>query len=358
MWTFAAFCDNMLSKERFYTFRKGADKMKKALFAGIRPSTLDRVYSSEIKKRLGNAVAFLPPLNSAEDAAKRSDLKEVNYIFSTWGMPVFTEEQVKEYFPALTDIFYAAGTVKYFAEPFMKRGVRVHSAFRANGIPVAEFTVAEIILAAKGVFPRICKSRDSYSNDDPECLYPGCFKTKVGIIGAGAIGSHVIKLLRNFDFKVYAFDKFLTKEQLAEKGAEKATLEEIFANCDIISNHLANVPETVGMIDERYFSMMKSGQVFINTGRGAQIKESAMIDMLKSNPDCTAILDVTDPVEPPEADSPLYTLKNVVLTPHIAGSIGHEVWRMAEYMYDEFERVESGKPPLHEVSFAMLATMT
>ena len=330
----------------------------KALFAGVRPATIDRVYNDEMKRRLASDLEFLPPLNSVTDAEERDDLKEVNYIFSTWGMPTFTEEQVVRLFPNLTDIFYAAGTVKYFAEPFMKRGVRVHSAFRANGIPVSEFTVAEIVLAAKGVFRRICKRREDYVSDDPKGLYPGCFRTKVGVIGAGAIGSHVIKLLRNYDFTVYAFDKFLSEEQISAMGAKKATLEEIFSECDVISNHLANVPATVGMLDERYFSLMKPGQVFINTGRGAQIDEGAMLRMLKNNPDCTAILDVTDPKEPPDADSPLYTMDNVILTPHIAGSIGHEVWRLAEYMYDEYRRVSNGEPPVHEVSFAMLATMT
>ena len=330
----------------------------KALFAGVRPATIDRVYSDEMKRKLENELVFLPPLNSAEEAEKRDDLKEVNYIFSTWGMPVFTEEQIGRIFPSLTDIFYAAGTVKYFAGPFMKCGTRVHSAFRANGIPVAEFTVAEIVLAAKGVFRRICRSRADYVSDDPKGLYPGCFRTKVGIIGAGSIGSHVIRLLKNYDFTVYAYDKFLSAEQIGEIGAKKATLEEIFSQCDIISNHLANVPATVGMLDGKYFSLMKPGQVFINTGRGAQLDADAMISMLKNNPDCTAILDVTDPVEPPEADSPLYTMENVILTPHIAGSIGHEVWRMAEYMYDEYRRTANGEPPMHEVSFAMLATMT
>ncbi|MBO4216696.1 MAG: hypothetical protein J5940_01990, partial [Clostridia bacterium] len=86
----------------------------KALFAGVRPSTIDRVYSPEIKERLERELTFLPPLHSAEEAKSRSDLRDVRYIFSTWGMPVFTEEEVSVYFPALTDIFYAAGTVKYF----------------------------------------------------------------------------------------------------------------------------------------------------------------------------------------------------------------------------------------------------
>ena len=330
----------------------------KALFAGIRPATLDRVYYPGIKRKLESELTFLPPLHSAVEAKDRDDLKEVNYIFSTWGMPVFTEEQVVEYFPALTDVFYSAGTVKYFAAPFMARGVRVHSAFSANGIPVAEFTVAEIVLAAKGVFPRICKSRDSYGNEDPDTLYPGCYGTKVGIIGAGAIGSMVIERLRSYDFEIYAFDKFRSAEDLAKAGAKKATIEEIFAGCDIISNHLANVPETVGIIDEKCFSLMRPGQVFINTGRGAQVDQSAMIRMLERNPDCLCILDVTDPEEPPSSDSPLYTLKNVVLTPHIAGSIGNEVRRMADYMYEEYRRVAEGKPSRNAVTAGMLATMT
>ena len=96
---------------------------------------------------------------------------------------------------------------------------------------------------------------------------------------------------------------------------------------------------------------------FINTGRGAQLIEADLVKMLTERPDVTAVLDVTDPKEPPERDHPFYSLPNCVLTPHIAGSLGNEVVRMSEYMAEEFDSYVKGKPTRYEVSLKMLETM-
>ena len=84
--------------------------------------------------------------------------------------------------------------------------------------------------------------------------------------------------------------------------------------------------------------------------------EQDLIRVLKDRPDLTAILDVTYP-EPPEPESPLYTLENCILTPHIAGSSGNEVRRMGEYMKEEFQSFLQGNPCRYEVTLEMLETM-
>jgi phosphoglycerate dehydrogenase-like enzyme len=84
--------------------------------------------------------------------------------------------------------------------------------------------------------------------------------------------------------------------------------------------------------------------------------EADMIQALLDVPTRAAVLDVTFP-EPPEADSPLYTVPNVFLTPHIAGSLGNEVHRMAEYMYEEYKAFDAGQPTRYGVTIPMLATM-
>jgi len=95
---------------------------------------------------------------------------------------------------------------------------------------------------------------------------------------------------------------------------------------------------------------------FLNTGRGAQVVEEDLVQVLEARPDLTAVLDVTYP-EPPEADHPFYTLENCFLTPHIAGSLGDEVVRMAEYMETELAAYLAGEPTKYEVSEKMLETM-
>ena len=124
----------------------------------------------------------------------------------------------------------------------------------------------------------------------------------------------------------------------------------------MISNHLANVPATVGILNDRLFKLMKPYSTFINTGRGAQVDEAAMIAKLQSDPTITAVLDVTFP-EPPVEESPLFTLDNVILTPHSAGSSGNEVRRMAQYMVEESRRWLKGESCLYQVTEVMLSTM-
>ncbi len=329
-----------------------------ALFVTRRFWNVDAVYSAEMQKKLADELNFIAPIKSMDELdARKEELQKVDYIFSTWGMLPLTKEQILEYFPNLKSVFYAAGTVQYFARPFLELGISVHSAWRANGVPVAEVTVSQIILADKGFFRRRVRSREMWTNHDPEYLYPGNYGTKVGILGAGMIGSRVIELLRPYNLEILAYDPFLSDERAEALGVKKASLEEIFETCHVISNHIANLPETQGIIRRDLLARMKENAVFINTGRAAQVDMEALIDEMKKHPNRLALLDVTDPEEPPRAESELYTLDNIFLTPHIAGSTGYETHRMADYMYEEYKKICAGEAPEHSVTLAMLETM-
>lgn len=288
----------------------------------------------------------------------RDSLREASYLFSTWGMPALTEEQIREYLPQLKAVFYAAGSVQEFARPFLNCGVKVFSAWAANAVPVAEFAVAQIILSGKGFFQgmrRMEKSgRDaflSYSRSFP-CNY----NVKVGILGAGMIGSLVLRMLQGYQLETLCYDPFASDEKLTALGTKRASLEEIFSQCQTISNHIANRPATQRMLTYRHFSLMKENATFINTGRGAQVVEEDLIRALKEKPGRTALLDVTWP-EPPEGDSPLWTMGNVVLSPHIAGSMNNEVARMGAYMAEEYTALSQGLPCRYQVTLDSLETM-
>ena len=284
--------------------------------------------------------------------------RDTEYIFSTWGMPAFTEEEIKESLPGLKGVFYGAGTVQRFARPFLKCGVKVFSAWAANAVPVAEYTVAQIVLANKGFF----EASRRMSGGDVEAArlvakaYPGNFDTPVGIIGTGAVGALVCRMLQPYRLKVYACSLELTEEKARELGVEICDMDTIFRSCHGISNHLANNEKTKGIFTRNLFASMRPYATFLNTGRGAQVVEADLIDVLQQRPDLTAVLDVTYP-EPPVADSPLYQLPNCVLTPHIAGSSGNEVKRMAEWIFEEFRRFRDGEKCLYEVTEAMLEVM-
>ena len=237
--------------------------------------------------------------------------------------------------------------------------MKIFSAWGANAVPVAEFTVAQIILANKGFFLS-CRRHTSLVGREKGAAYvsalPGNFGAKVGIIGAGMIGKLVIELLLAYKLDILVFDPFLSDSAAEELGVRKASLEEIFSECQVISNHLANVPATVGILRYEHFSLMRENATFINTGRGAQVVEDDLIRALREQPERTALLDVTEP-EPPLASSPLYTMENVFLTPHIAGSSGDEVARMGEYMLEEYRRLTQGEACRYEVTEKMLETM-
>ncbi|MBO5798298.1 MAG: phosphoglycerate dehydrogenase, partial [Clostridia bacterium] len=181
--------------------------------------TLHLVYPPETRE----ALAVDLTLNKDELEAHREELKDIRVIFSTWTMPALSEEEIARYFPNLEAVFYAAGSVQYFARPFLKRGVRVFSAWGANGVPVAEFTVAQILLANKGFFQlsRLYSGGDRQSRQTLGIDFPGNYNCKVGLIGAGMIGKLVIELLRRHHLEIQVFDPFLPEEQAAQLGVQK-----------------------------------------------------------------------------------------------------------------------------------------
>ncbi|MGI6742368.1 MAG: hydroxyacid dehydrogenase [Eubacteriales bacterium] len=287
------------------------------------------------------------------------DFKDVVFIFSTWGMPSLSSEEIKTIFPSLEAVFYAAGSVQYFARPFIESGVMVFSAWAANAVPVAEFATAQIILAAKGYFSAfgVKSAADRAEKQRLSHMYPGNYRVNVGILGAGQIGKLVIKLLKqNYNVKIKVFDPFLPDSEAGKLGVEKTDMETIFFTCTVISNHLANNKDTQKIINRKCLEKMLPYAVFINTGRGAQVDDEALIDVLKSRPGAAALLDVTDP-EPLPDNHPFYGMKNVFITPHIAGSQENECERMAEYMLTEAKRLISGERCEYEVTLKMLETM-
>ncbi len=288
-----------------------------------------------------------------------SSSRNTERIFSTWYMPVFTDEEVRTLFPKLKEVFYGAGTVNYFAEPFLKNGVRVFSAAKANGTPVAEFVVAQIILANKGYY----QAQRSYksllwkwnflrSRRFAES-HVGNYDAKVGLIGFGAVGRQVAMLLKPYHVSVYAYDPYVKDEVFSEAGIERMELDEIFKNCDVISNHLPDIPSTMGMLNAKCFSQMKDNVTFINTGRGAQIVEKDLSRAIRKRKNACAVLDVTrhEPVFP---WSPLLWNKNVFITPHIAGSLSQEKQRLVERMVAAAKMIDEGMACEYEVTLVQL----
>jgi phosphoglycerate dehydrogenase-like enzyme len=333
------------------------DTFMKVAFFNNNPSMVDFVFGMGRKERIGETYDLYPEIVTPKNIHEHlPHLQDLEIIFSTWGMYSLTPEQL-DMLPNLKFIFYGAGSVSAFAKCYLDRGIRIMSAWGANAIPVAEFTVAQIVLAMKGYYTNLQhnKTLAGYVSWNRTMHY-GNFAQTVSILGCGMIGREVIRRLKDYELDILIYDPYSSESQAKELGCTKVSLLEAFQKGDVISNHMPGREETVGNIDGTCFEVMRDGGVFINTGRGATVKEDEMIEVLKRRPSLTALLDVTWP-EPPNEDSELFTMSNIFLSSHIAGSIGHEVVRMADYCIKECEKYIAGQPLQYEITANMLKNM-
>lgn len=323
--------------------------MLKGLYI-LNEKSYEKIYGPEEREDIAKLVDIYAPLQTSESIMKNpSVLKEADVIFSGWGAPKMDEEFIS-YARNLRAVFYGAGSVKgIVSDAFWDKGIIITSAYAANAIPVAEYTLSQILFSLKKGWQFALSIKKERKYPTVKETVPGAYKSIVGIVSLGMVARRVCNLLKNFDLKVIAYDPFVSEEEAAKLGVELCSLKDIFRRADVVSLHTPWLKETEGMITGIHFESMKSGATFINTARGAVVREHEMIDVLKKRPDLQAILDVTYP-EPPEEGSLLYTLPNVILTPHIAGSMDRECNRMGRYMVEELERYIKGEPLNWQIS--------
>jgi phosphoglycerate dehydrogenase-like enzyme len=328
-----------------------------AAFCGNEPWQIERVFGQGRRARLESLAGVFPTLITDKDFARlEPSLQDVEAIFSTWGMDHGLAMRILG-LPKLKAFFYAAGTLRHFARPLLDRNIVVVSAWAANAVPVAQFTMSQILLSLKGYFRNVREARMPANHGLAVAVEtPGVLGAVVALLGCGMVGRTVADLLRPFDLEIIAYDPFLSDADAAAMGIRKVTLEEAFASAHVVSNHLADLPPTRGLLAGSLFASMRKGATFINTGRGATIAESDLAETLRQRSDLTALLDVVSP-EPPAPDSPWYELGNVLLSSHIAGSQGNEVVRMADYCLEEYLSWREGRPLRFQVTPEKLENM-
>jgi phosphoglycerate dehydrogenase-like enzyme len=299
-------------------------------------------------------VEILGPDISGENwRAHIGDLGQAEVIMATWGMPPLNADFLAAA-AQLKAVFYAAGSVKGFAtDEAYGRGLLIFSARMANALPVAEYAAAAIVLSLKQfwTYSRITRSSQSWGRTIPVA---GIYHSTIGLVSLGATGRRTAERLSHLDCNLIAFDPFVSQESVSDLGLRMVSIEDVFRLSDVVSVHTPLLPETRGLINERLLDLMKSGATLINTSRGAVIVESDLCRVLARRPDITAVLDVADP-EPPDQGSPLFTLPNIVLTPHISGSMGKEIEMMGRWMADELNQYLSNRPLSHTVSRELLS---
>ncbi|MBN1937503.1 MAG: hydroxyacid dehydrogenase [Anaerolineae bacterium] len=316
--------------------------MKKALYI-LAEYSLDLIYGPEEQTDIARLVdVYAPPQTPQSVLAQPDLLREVQIILSGWGAPTF-DAAFLDAAPRLEAVFYGAGSIRSLVtEAFWDRGVVICSAWGMNAVPVAEYALSQILFSLKHGwrYALTVKQEGHYPRKWP---VPGAYGSTIALISLGMIGRRVAELLKPFDLRVIAYDPFVKPEDAAALGVTLCSLEEAFRQGDVVSLHTPWLKETEGMITGDHFRLMKEGATFINTARGAVVNEPEMIETLQARPDLFALLDVTHP-EPPLSGSPLYTLPNVMLTPHIAGAMNRECRRMGREMVNELRRYLNGEP--------------
>lgn len=308
--------------------------------------------------RLRAAAGLGEPLAAEDLGSERvlARLAETEVLITSWGCPVL-DEPVLRAAPRLRAVLHAAGSVRaHVPAAAFDRGLLVTTAADANAEPVAQYTLAAVLWAFKKV-PFLAadarRFREDWTYRDGRGELSGRDRTVV-VVGFSRIGRRVTQLLHTLGLaRVVVVDPVVDPAEITAAGAEPALLAEALPRADVLSLHAPELPATRHMIGAAELAALPPGAVLVNTARGTLIDRTALEAACREG--LHAVLDVTDP-EPLPATSPLYDLPNVLLTPHIAGSLGSETRTMTAAVLTELERYAAGLPPLSPVTAQSLAT--
>ena len=309
--------------------------------------TLDRLAN------LGDVV--LHDSADLSDEAIKVTIKDADIAITSWGNHNFTKEVLDEA-PNLKLVMHAAGSVKpVVSDEMWKRGIRCCASTEPLGIGVAECALGFAISACKNFY--MC-SEDIHNGGWGESR-PNCrelYDINVGVVSAGFVGRHFIKLMQNFGVNVLVYDPFLSDERAEAIGATKVDFETLLKESDILSIHAPSIPETKHMFNANTLPLMKKDAILINTARGSIVDEEALYNHMAAGNLKYACLDVFEP-EPLLPENPLRTLKNCILTPHLAGLTSNGKLRIGAHAADEIERFLKGEKLHCEVTEDMMATI-
>jgi phosphoglycerate dehydrogenase-like enzyme len=210
---------------------------------------------------------------------------------------------------------WGTGTDNVDLEAAGRRGITVCHTPGVNALAVAEHTIALMLAVARRI-PRL--DREMRAGAWPREMLTQLLGKTLGVFGAGTIGARVIALGRALGMDVLAWSARGDERRLAAVGARAAVKDDILRAADFVTLHLRLSPETRGFLSRREISLMKRSAFLVNTGRGALVERSALLEALTHERIAGAGLDVFHD-EPLKAGDPILTLPNVVLSPHTAG---------------------------------------
>ena len=314
----------------------------------MRPALRPLLFDAAAEARLAGLAEADPELVVTDfgDPRAAGALERAEVLITGWDCPVLDEAALAR-MPALRAVLHSGGSVKHHVtEAAWARGLVVSSAVADNAVPVAEYTLAMVISAGKRL-PEMERAfragRDGrdWQHWSRDFGPVGNHRRVIGVVGLSRVGRRVVEMLRVLDATVLVHDPYVPDEEVLKLGAVPAGLDDLVASCDVVSLHAPSNAETRHQMDRRRLALMKDGATLINTARGALVDTAALADELRAGR-LFAVADVTDP-DPLPADSELFDLPNLTLTPHVAGSIGGEVRRLGDFVLAELLCLTTGQ---------------
>ena len=281
---------------------------------------------------------------------------DADAIMIGWGHPMMTAKDLEN--TSIKLIIHTGSSIAdYVTDDVFDLGIRVISANELFAESVAEGALAYMLAGLRRLPEYMNEVKSGGWTLPGEDLSQGILDQTVGIIGMGVIAKSLIKMLKPFRVKLKLYSGYpIDEAYLKENNAVQASLEEIFSTCRVISLHSALNERTKGMLGKEHFELLQDGAIFVNTARGAIIREDEMAEVLKQKK-VRAVLDVFC-TEPLVQDSPLREMDNVYCMPHMGGPTADRCPNITLLLADDAERFARGEPLQYEITKAYAKRMT
>ena len=309
--------------------------------ASFFPTFFDKKALDKLKNT--GTVYFFDETPTPETIAEK--IKGIDVLITGWGTPAIDENILKNA-DKLKYILHTGGTVASLVnDAVYDKGITVMSGNEIYARSVAEGVIAYILSALRNI-PRIEQSlqlKGQWENlNNEENHNRSLIDKTVGIVSFGTISRYLVPLLSAFGVKILLYSRKTLPDEYKDKyNITQTDLETLFSSCDIVTVQTAQNPDTLNMINEKHFSLLKDGALFVNTARGGIINTASLIKELKTGR-ISAILDVFNS-EPLEKDNPLIGMENVFLMPHMAGPTVDLRSKVTQTLIDCIKKHKSGE---------------
>jgi phosphoglycerate dehydrogenase-like enzyme len=284
----------------------------------------------------------------------RKRLRGKDVVVTGWGVPNF-DENIIQGNDSLKIIAHTGGSVQCVAsDAVYNSSIRVLSGNAIYAESVAEGVVAYMLAALRKIPHFVNSMRDG--EWDKVTKSEGLLEQRVGLVGYGMVAKNLIRMLKMFRCNILVHSSHISDEELRESGLTRATLDEIFSTCKIVSLHSSLTPKTYHMIDRRLLEMIDRDSILINTARGGIIDEEALTELLKQNR-FRAVLDVYEE-EPLPDNSPLRSFPNVYALPHKGGPTYDRRKLVTMALIEDIKSFFTGQPLQCEITSAYAKHMT